>query len=63
MTLLAEYSVTARRDRSIIKIHDVDAYLGDQAAQSAAAVQVVAGDGHHLYVVPWDPCHLNGEPA
>lgn len=51
MALLAEYSVTASPDRRVVEVYDADAYLGDEAAMAAAEVQVVAGNGYHLYLL------------
>ncbi|MFJ8155145.1 hypothetical protein [Streptomyces sp. NPDC094468] len=51
MALLAEYTVTASPDRRVVEVYDVDAYLGDEAAMAAAEVQVVAGNGYHLYLL------------
>ncbi|MEU5309039.1 hypothetical protein [Streptomyces sp. NPDC021562] len=55
MALLAEYSVTASPDRRVVEVYDADAYLGDQAAMAAAEVQVVAGNGYHLYLLSRQP--------
>ncbi|MEU5094506.1 hypothetical protein [Streptomyces sp. NPDC020996] len=51
MALLGEHSVTARPDRRVVEVYDADAYLGDEAAMEAAEVQVVAGNGYHLYLL------------
>jgi hypothetical protein len=51
MTLLAEYNVSATPGRCIVEVYDADAFLGDEAALDAAEVQVVAGNGYHLYLL------------
>ncbi|MET9800430.1 hypothetical protein [Streptomyces sp. NPDC006368] len=55
MEPLTEYSVTARPDRCIIEVYDVDAYLGDQKALDASRLRVVAGNGYHLYLHSLQP--------
>ncbi|MFJ5271785.1 hypothetical protein [Streptomyces sp. NPDC088358] len=51
MTLLTEYNVNATPGRCIVEVYDSDAFLGDEAALDAAEVQVVAGNGYHLYLL------------
>ncbi|MFF9405805.1 hypothetical protein ACF1B0_09750 [Streptomyces anandii] len=51
MALLAEHSVTASPERRVVEVYDADAYLGDEATMAAAEAQVVAGNGHHLYLL------------
>jgi hypothetical protein len=55
MALLTEYSVNAVPDRRVVEVYDADAYLGDEAAMDAAEVQVVAGNGYHLYLFSLQP--------
>ncbi|ATW52180.1 hypothetical protein [Streptomyces peucetius] len=55
MQLVAEYSVTARPDRGIVQVYDVDAYLSDEQALQAARDHVVAGNGYHLYLHSLQP--------
>ncbi|MFF4214567.1 hypothetical protein ACFYZE_35595 [Streptomyces sp. NPDC001796] len=55
MTLLAEHNVTATPGRRVLEVYDADAYLGDEAALDAAQVQVVAGNGYHLYLLSLQP--------
>lgn len=55
MALLAEHTVTASPDRRVVEVYDADAYLGDEAAMEAAEVQVVAGNGYHLYLLSLQP--------
>ncbi|MDO0927241.1 hypothetical protein QQY24_18140 [Streptomyces sp. TG1A-8] len=55
MALLAEFSVTASPDRRLVEVYDADAYLGDEEAMGAAEVQVVAGNGYHLYLLSLQP--------
>ncbi|MEU3519700.1 hypothetical protein ABZ770_31225 [Streptomyces sp. NPDC006654] len=55
MAFLTEYTVTASPDRRIVEVYDADAYLGDGAALKAAEVQVVAGNGYHLYLLSGQP--------
>ncbi|MQS38004.1 hypothetical protein [Streptomyces katsurahamanus] len=55
MDPLTEYHVEARPDRCIVQVYDADAYLGDTAAMRAAEVQVVAGNGYHLYFKSLQP--------
>ncbi|MFF8912836.1 hypothetical protein ACF08M_05780 [Streptomyces sp. NPDC015032] len=49
MQPIAEYTTSARPDRSVVEIYDADAYLADEAAMKASRQQVVAGNGYHLY--------------
>ncbi|MEU4878727.1 hypothetical protein [Streptomyces sp. NPDC021608] len=51
MALLAEYNISATPGRCIVEVYDADAFLGDEAALDAAEVQVVAGNGYHLYLL------------
>jgi hypothetical protein len=51
MALLAEHHVTATPGRRVLEVYDADAFLGDSAALDAAEVQVVAGNGYHLYLL------------
>ncbi|MFD4790771.1 hypothetical protein ACFWN1_27730 [Streptomyces sp. NPDC058459] len=51
MALLAEHSIRATPGRCIVEVYDADAFLGDEAALDAAEVQVVAGNGYHLYLL------------
>ncbi|ALO13604.1 hypothetical protein AQF52_8023 [Streptomyces venezuelae] len=55
MQLVAEYSVMARPDRSLIEIYDADAYLADEQAVRASHHHVVAGNGYHLYLRSLQP--------
>ncbi|NEB00132.1 hypothetical protein [Streptomyces sp. SID13726] len=55
MALLAEHNVTATPGRRVVEVYDADAYLGDEAALDAAEVQVVAGNGYHLYLLSLQP--------
>ncbi|NUR00205.1 MAG: hypothetical protein HOY79_27835 [Streptomyces sp.] len=55
MALLAEHNVTAIPGRRVVEVYDADAYLGDEAALDAAEVQVVAGNGYHLYLLSLQP--------
>ncbi|MDT0385820.1 hypothetical protein [Streptomyces dubilierae] len=55
MALLAEHHVTATPGRRVLEVYDADAYLGDEAAMDAAETQVVAGNGHHLYLLSLQP--------
>ncbi|MGW6535469.1 hypothetical protein ACWGBV_01640 [Streptomyces sp. NPDC055051] len=50
MSLIAEYSVTARPDRGLVEVYDADAYAGSDEAYARSRVEVVAGDGFHLYL-------------
>ncbi|MFJ4031528.1 hypothetical protein [Streptomyces griseoluteus] len=51
MALLAEHNISATPGRCIVEVYDADAFLGDEAALDAAEVQVVAGNGYHLYLL------------
>ncbi|MGW2788096.1 hypothetical protein ACWC3X_44290 [Streptomyces populi] len=55
MALLAEHNVTATPGRRVLEVYDADAFLGDEAALDAAEVQVVAGNGYHLYLLSLQP--------
>ncbi|MFF1655973.1 hypothetical protein ACFVXW_33175 [Streptomyces sp. NPDC058251] len=55
MALLAEHHVTATPGRRVLEVYDADAFLGDSAALKAAEVQVVAGNGYHLYLLSLQP--------
>jgi hypothetical protein len=55
MALLAEHNVTATPGRRVLEVYDAGAYLGDEAALDAAEVQVVAGNGYHLYLLSLQP--------
>ena len=55
MTLLAEHNVTAIPGRRVLEVYDADACLGDEAALDAAEIQVVAGNGYHLYLLSLQP--------
>lgn len=55
MALLAERNVTATPGRRVLEVYDADAFLGDEAALDAAEVQVVAGNGYHLYLLSLQP--------
>ncbi|WP_037622834.1 hypothetical protein [Streptomyces aureus] len=55
MALLAEHNVTATPGRRVLEVYDADAFLGDGAALKAAEVQVVAGNGYHLYLLSLQP--------
>ncbi|MFF5250485.1 hypothetical protein ACFY4K_00290 [Streptomyces leeuwenhoekii] len=55
MALLTEYRCKATPARSVVEVYDADAYLGDEAALDAAEVQVIAGNGYHLYLLSLQP--------
>jgi hypothetical protein len=55
MGLLAEHNVTATPGRCVVEVYDADAFLGDEAALDAAEIQVVAGNGYHLYLLSLQP--------
>ncbi|MGW5211471.1 hypothetical protein ACWEQO_09720 [Streptomyces sp. NPDC004051] len=55
MVLLAEHNATATPGRCVVEVYDADAYIGDEAALDAAEVQVVAGNGYHLYLLSLQP--------
>ncbi|WP_329403240.1 hypothetical protein OG523_02845 [Streptomyces virginiae] len=55
MSLITEYSTTARPDRRIVEVYDADAYLGDDEALQRSRTQVVAGNGYHLYLHSLQP--------
>ncbi|MFE7133411.1 hypothetical protein ACFVIM_21400 [Streptomyces sp. NPDC057638] len=55
MEPLTEYNVQARPDRCVVEVYDADAYLDDAEAMRAAEVQVVAGNGYHLYLKSLQP--------
>ncbi|MFI9568840.1 hypothetical protein [Streptomyces rishiriensis] len=55
MALLAEHNISATPGRCIVEVYDADAFLGDEAALDAAEVQVVAGNGYHLYLLSLQP--------
>ncbi|MFI2210375.1 hypothetical protein [Streptomyces sp. NPDC020141] len=55
MEPLTEYRVQARPDRRVVEVYDADAYLGDMEAMRVAEVQVVAGNGYHLYLKSLQP--------
>ncbi|GAA3122902.1 hypothetical protein GCM10020254_82510 [Streptomyces goshikiensis] len=55
MSLITEYSITARPDRRIVEVYDADAYLGDDEALQQSRTQVVAGNGYHLYLHSLQP--------
>ncbi|MFD5558151.1 hypothetical protein ACFWIA_30475 [Streptomyces sp. NPDC127068] len=55
MTLLAEHALKATPGRGVLQVYDVEAYEGDEAALDAAEVQVVAGNGYHLYLLSLQP--------
>ncbi|MFI1954268.1 hypothetical protein ACH437_20830 [Streptomyces xinghaiensis] len=55
MALVTEYSVATTPDRRMVEVYDADAYLGDTAAMDAAEVEVVAGNGYHLYLYSLQP--------
>ncbi|MFE5715138.1 hypothetical protein ACFQ7J_30490 [Streptomyces sp. NPDC056501] len=50
MSLITEYSTSARPDRGLVEVYDSDAYLGSDEAFYRSRTQVVAGDGYHLYL-------------
>ncbi|MER6481040.1 hypothetical protein [Streptomyces filamentosus] len=50
MSLITEYSTSARPDRRLVEVYDSDAYLGSDEAYDQSRTQVVAGDGYHLYL-------------
>ncbi|MEW5630065.1 hypothetical protein AB1388_26390 [Streptomyces hydrogenans] len=50
MSLITECSISARPDRRLVEVYDSDAYLGSDEAYYRSRVQVVAGDGYHLYL-------------
>ncbi|MFD5557673.1 hypothetical protein ACFWIA_28010 [Streptomyces sp. NPDC127068] len=55
MMLLAEHKVTATPSRGVVEVYDAEAYEGDVAALDAAEVEVVAGNGYHLYLISLQP--------
>ncbi|MGW6836286.1 hypothetical protein ACWGCI_23170 [Streptomyces sp. NPDC054949] len=55
MSLITEYSTTARPDRRIVEVYDSDAYLGDDEALQRSRTRVVAGNGYHLYLHSLQP--------
>lgn len=62
MALLADYSVAATPGRRVLEVYDADAYLSDPAAMDAAELQVVAGNGYHLYLISLQsaiPAHIS----
>ncbi|MFE6222762.1 hypothetical protein [Streptomyces sp. NPDC057854] len=50
MTLIIEYSISARPDRRLVEVYDSDAYVGSVEAYYRSRTQVVAQDGCHLYL-------------
>lgn len=50
VSLIIEYSASARPDRRLVEVYDSDAYLGSDEAFYRSRAQVVAGDGYHLYI-------------
>ncbi|MET9393315.1 hypothetical protein ABZY20_23420 [Streptomyces sp. NPDC006624] len=55
MALLAEYRCKATPARRVVEVYDADAYLSDDDAMAAARIQVVAGNGYHLYLRSLQP--------
>ncbi|MFE4263758.1 hypothetical protein [Streptomyces sp. NPDC056883] len=50
MSLIAEYSTTARPHRGIVQVYDANAYLGDDETLARSRTEVAAGNGYHLYL-------------
>ncbi|MFE1876780.1 hypothetical protein ACFW9N_38995 [Streptomyces sp. NPDC059496] len=55
MSLIVEFSTTARPDRRIVEVYDSDACLGDDEALQRSRTEVVAGNGYHLYLHSLQP--------
>lgn len=55
MSLITEYTTTARPDRRTVEVYDSEAYLGDDEALQQSRTQVVAGNGYHLYLHSLQP--------
>ncbi|MGW6834453.1 hypothetical protein ACWGCI_13700 [Streptomyces sp. NPDC054949] len=52
MSLITEYSTTARPDRRIVEVHDSDAYLGDDEAWQRARTR----SGRDAAAAYYDTC-------
>ncbi|WP_333741652.1 hypothetical protein [Streptomyces sp. IBSBF 2806] len=52
---MKKYKCKATPGRRVVEIYDADAYLGDDDAMAAARIQVVGGNGYHLYLLSLQP--------